>query len=122
MTRRTSAGGYYNGQSEWDAKMRLIARQNGAGSGLLPARNDRSVGTLRQRPRLVSFCFEVSGRLPGSPRTRPGKYLAITEESSCAIALSGKRVQTSSIPRSGMPRKPRTVNVRPSGLSVIWAR
>ena len=122
MTRRTSAGGYYNGQSERDAKMFLIARQNGAGADYCRRADDRSAGTLRQRPRLVSFCFEVSGRLPGSPRTRPGKYLAMTEGSSCAIVLSGKRVQTSSIPRSGMPRKPRTVSVRPSGLSVIWAR
>jgi len=45
-----------------------------------------------------------SGCCAGTDETRAGKYLATTDGSSWAMALSERRVQISSIPRSGIPR------------------
>jgi hypothetical protein len=56
---------------------------------------------LHRAAALLPFGAAADGRADAA---RAGRYLTTTERSSCAAALSGKRLQTSSIPNIGMPR------------------
>src|SRR5262249_11206606 len=82
-----------------------------AGVGGAPRGHERIVG---RGAAYLAECYCAAALLPfaaaaGAGRAeaagaRAGAYLATTERSSCAMALSGKRFQTSSMPSSGMPR------------------
>src|SRR6266511_660622 len=76
-------------------------------AGAHPGYDSRSpLSRPNRKPRycaaaLLLFGAAADGRADAA---RAGRYLTMTERSSCAAALSGKRLQTSSMPNIGMPR------------------
>src|SRR5262249_25032120 len=59
----------------------------------------------RVAQRYFDFDLGLSGRpLPDVPLCPAAEYFATTDRSTCAIALSGRRCQISSMPNNGMPR------------------